>query len=288
MSFKITGNSGCQIELLEEYGKPFVRKMSLNGDYRIRLVLQAEKQQRFFAFALPDGFNVPAVFGIHQDNEISWFDMEYVNATDYISFFEHANTTDISGITQKLCGLVDGFLMQSELLPFPVDAFMDKHSKVRQAIALNPLSQSSQLEHLLNKSEKFFASSTFDCLLPIGQCHGDLTFSNMLIHNAQHITLIDMLDSFIETPLQDIAKLRQDSFFFWSLLFFDGDFNRLRMQSIMRKVDAMIDAHCQQYPFYHAYYKLFQVMNLMRILPYAKQPHVVDSVCDALATLLEV
>ena len=54
--------------------------------------------------------------------------------------------------------------------------------------------------------------------IPIGFCHGDLTFSNIMFAlDDNQVGLIDFLDSFIETPLIDLVKLRQDTHFHWTI-----------------------------------------------------------------------
>ena len=50
-----------------------------------------------------------------------------------------------------------------------------------------------------------------------GKCHGDLTLSNIIINNnLKKIILIDFLETFNESPLQDICKLIQDLRLYWS------------------------------------------------------------------------
>ncbi len=51
---------------------------------------------------------------------------------------------------------------------------------------------------------------------PIGNCHGDLTLSNLIVDPINGITLIDFLYTYLESPLQDIAKLSQEFVYGWS------------------------------------------------------------------------
>ncbi len=67
-------------------------------------------------------------------------------------------------------------------------------------------------------------------MMPVGICHGDLTFSNMLF-NGNNYYLIDFLDSFVESPLLDIVKLRQDSAYLWSQLMYIHDYDKIRLKS---------------------------------------------------------
>ena len=57
--------------------------------------------------------------------------------------------------------------------------------------------------------------------LPINICHGDLTLCNILIKNKEkNIFLIDFLDSFLESPIVDMVKIRQDTKYKWCINMF--------------------------------------------------------------------
>ena len=49
-----------------------------------------------------------------------------------------------------------------------------------------------------------------------GLCHGDLTFSNILFTNDS-LCFLDFLDSYIESYIIDIVKLKQDLYYNWNL-----------------------------------------------------------------------
>ena len=51
--------------------------------------------------------------------------------------------------------------------------------------------------------------------MPIGVCHGDLTLNN-IIYSDGEFNLIDFLSGYIESPLQDVAKIMQDFKYGWS------------------------------------------------------------------------
>ena len=51
----------------------------------------------------------------------------------------------------------------------------------------------------------------------IGNCHGDLTLSNIIVNkNKKKIILIDFLQTFWDSPIQDICKLIQDLRLYWT------------------------------------------------------------------------
>ena len=108
--------------------------------------------------------------------------------------------------------------------------------------------------------------------MPVGECHGDLTLSNILVQNSEkRICLIDFLDSFIETPMQDIVKLRQDTKYFWTLnLHQGGNLDLTKIKMILKYLDKKVESHYAEHEFYQKYYQSFQIMNLLRVLQYCK------------------
>jgi len=87
--------------------------------------------------------------------------------------------------------------------------------------------------------------------------------------------LIDFLDSFINTPLMDIVKLRQDTKYNWSYLLINDkkDFNISK--KMLFDLDKNIVNHYNKYKFFTESYKLLQQMNFLRILQYAKNDNII-------------
>ncbi len=112
-----------------------------------------------------------------------------------------------------------------------------------------------------------------DYPLPLGLCHGDFTLSNTL-YFAGNIYMIDFLDSFLESPLLDIVKLRQDTRFYWSLLV-DTEilpYQRNKIIQVLRYFDQQLVQAFIENPFYAAWYDYLEKLNLLRILPYLVDP----------------
>jgi hypothetical protein len=109
----------------------------------------------------------------------------------------------------------------------------------------------------------------------MGYCHGDLTFSNMLFYNNE-VALIDFLDTFLDSPLQDIVKVRQDTHYFWSLYLLGNMEHRVRLQQVFTYIDRQFTATFSDEEYYKKYYVPFQILNLMRIVPYATDKVIID------------
>lgn len=123
-------------------------------------------------------------------------------------------------------------------------------------------------------------------MIPVGRCHGDLTFSNIMVaRDASAISLIDFLDSFIESPLIDLAKLRQDTLFRWTLLMGPGVTDRLRFAQVMNYIDIQITKNYENLPWYRNHIDLILAINMLRIAPYAKGPEIHEFIINAIQSL---
>ena len=144
----------------------------------------------------------------------------------------------------------------------------------------------SLIESILIKAKRKF-DNLKEMKIPIGLCHGDLTFSNILF-NGNNYYLIDFLDSFIESPLQDIAKIRQDTAYYWSQLMYTKSFDPVRLSIICDKIDAAVDSYfSNKYEWYVDNYKIVQLMNILRILPYAHDVKIIVHLKKILNNLLD-
>jgi thiamine kinase-like enzyme len=97
-----------------------------------------------------------------------------------------------------------------------------------------------------------------------GKCHGDMTLSNMIFKDDD-VYLIDFLDSYIESPTMDLIKLRQDTHLHWSFNMIDVKKSDLMKSKIaLEYIDNWIT---DTYDMTN--YKILQIINLVRIFPYA-------------------
>ena len=188
---------------------------------------------------------IPQIYEIKEETDRVSIKMEYVYSKNFIGYFETAGFEQISYF-------VKAFIL-----------FIEKELQV---------------------STKIF-SMTNDILMPVGICHGDLTFSNMLF-NGNNYYLIDFLDSFVESPLLDIVKLRQDSAYLWSQLMYIHDYDKIRLKVISESIDKRIDTYFGRYTWYREYYTTFQLMNFLRILQYAHEEIVIYYLKDVLKKII--
>lgn len=274
MKIEVKGHSGCQIDVVREGKNLFVYKSSRDPKYLNRLVLQAEKQ-RNAALLRMQHIRVPEVQAIEKTPEYVSVKMDYVYSRNFVEYFEHAGFEQVEYLIEALKNYIDYEVNNSRMQEVELSLFSKKFSDVKDKTISNyHLKGDKEIESILEESERFFANMK-KIVIPIGICHGDLTFSNILF-NGNTYFLIDFLDSFIESPLIDIVKLRQDTVWHWSLLMYDNDYDAIRMKIVFDRIDREINHYFSDiYPWYREYYHPFQLMNFLRILQYAHEPKII-------------
>lgn len=274
VNFKLSGRSGCNLDLIAEHNSFIVRKYSKNSGYNQRLVLQAEKQKGFREFGI---FRAPDIIQIIND-ELVYFDMKYVAGEKYSEYFGRITKQELDGFISNIIDYLNNNISNSEITIPDNTIFIKKVNSLQQELG----SGNAEVNNLLNKLIKNIPETP----IPHGNCHGDLTFSNMIFSGGR-IYLIDFLDSFFNSPMIDIVKLRQDTSFFWTLLI-DNElelFKRNKMRQIMGYIDTQLIKAFSSYSFFNPWYNYLQSFNLLRILPYIKVQQERELVSKALKTI---
>ena len=284
MEIEVKGHSGCQIDVISDGSGIYIYKSTADPKYLHRLVLQAEKQKAAAAVEYQH-IRVPQIYEIEKTEETVVVKMQYVYSKNFIEFFEQAGFEQIDYLIGALKYFIEYEINQCRLETLSPGIFRDKFADIKGKCLSNPLYQDDDIvTDIIVRSEKVFADLS-DILIPVGLCHGDLTFSNILF-NGNNYYLIDFLDSFVETPLQDIVKIRQDTAYRWSQLMYTKRYDAVRLHIVMEKIDREIDAYfSNKYQWYREYYQVMQLMNILRILPYAHEQRVIDYLK---ATLLDI
>lgn len=286
MEIEVKGHSGCQIDVVSEDSGIYVYKSTADPKYLRRLALQAKKQRA----AAEDEYQhirVPQIFELQENADTTIIKMQYVYSKNFIEFFEQAGFEQVDYLIGALEYFIEHEISKCELQKVAPKIFQDKFAEIKGKCLTNPLYEGNEvILSILNRSEQVF-NSLSELTMPIGICHGDLTFSNILF-NGNNYYLIDFLDSFIETPLQDIVKIRQDTQFRWSQLMYTKPYDATRLRIVCDKIDHEIHQYfTRKYQWYSDNYSVLQLMNILRILPYAKEETVVQYLVDVLNQLLD-
>lgn len=285
MKIEVKGHSGCNIDVVRENNKLYVYKSSNNLGYLNRLELQGLKQRdAAYNMDIP-GISVPIISEINKTDSSVTLKMNYVYSKNFVNYFEYAGFEQITNFINAMRKFLIYEIRNSVMKTVKASVLKEKFIDVKNKTLSNAvLKNDSEIIDIIDKSEHIF-NNVKDMQMPIGMCHGDLTFSNILFSDNNY-HLIDFLDSFVESPLLDIVKLRQDSAYLWSQLMYSGNCDIIRLKIIAKKIDSEIDKFASQFDWYNDNYKIFQLMNFLRILQYAKDTTVINYLKNVINQLL--
>lgn len=262
----IKGHSGCSINIKDG----LLVKSTKDTDYpKDRLVAQIEKQKLFYEIISDKQLLVPRVVKEDFSGGYSVY-MQYFRCSNIVQYLHRAGKSDLDALAKSLCDLVDFCINKCALVT------VDKHLLINKFRSIQTPS---------GMTEKFESYLDDEITIPIGICHGDLTLSNVLIKpESNNFVIIDFLDSFIESPIVDIAKIRQDTKHGWSSFIYPEQHDKIKTTLSLEYLDNKFVEHFKKYEFYK-HYELFQFMNLVRILPYSKQTKTSNFLMEQICSL---
>lgn len=283
---KMQGRSGCKLQVFMGGDEgAFVRKYSSSLSYNARLIKQAKKQRYFAQMEAAMAFKTPKIYDIWDtalsETDLNWFDMEFISGEKYSDLFERITIPEIERMLKSFEAYFEHSIKQCTYQVPESNVISEKVSSLQQA-----LHNQYHLDNVLvEETLHFLATAIPTEPLPLGVCHGDFTLSNVLFMSPDSMYLLDFLDSFIESPLIDMVKLRQDSKFNWSLMLEGTELEQYKINKItqlLRYFDQQMNQYFLKYPFYESWYKYMEKFNLMRILPYVSETHEIAFVQDCL------
>ena len=285
MEIQVKGHSGCQIDIVNDGSNLYIYKSTHDSKCIERLYLQARKQKEASQIEYQH-IRIPEIFDIDKADDHLNIKMEYVYSKNYVDYFEDAGFDNISYFVKALKIFVNAEIANSPLQQVDTQVVKDKFEDVcSKCYANEHIREDKDVQNILDASRLAFSSLPAQIEIPMGKCHGDLTFSNILF-NGNNYCLIDFLDSFLESPLLDLVKIRQDSQYEWSRLMYEGEVDLVRLSIISQKIDKEIDTFYSQYQWYRDYYHVFQLMNFLRILQYAKEEKVITYLKNVIKSML--
>ncbi|WP_081499361.1 phosphotransferase [Limnohabitans sp. Rim47] len=199
------------------------------------------------------------VIEFHMRSDSAELLMPYIEGITGHMFPVHATRNVAHTLSASLSTLLYAELTESREALVETSLFRDKLSSVSEA------TQDLALKQLVDNCTAVVDRFPAELLMPIGPCHGDLTLSNLILDPASGITLIDFLETFLETPLQDVAKLKQDFVYGWSF--------RKDPPALVIKAEILCHHHLPQAivqieRMYPDQVRLLTMMTLARIAPY--------------------
>lgn len=284
MEIEVKGHSGCIIDILRENKNLYIYKSTNDEKYSTRLKLQAIKQKNAFKL-VHKNIRVPEIYSINEMSNLTSIKMEYIYSKNFVEFFESVGFDQINNFITSLIVFIEEELKKSPIQLLDNSIFINKFNDVVSKIRINNCVGNNKDVHNILKRSSVIFNKLSTIKLPIGFCHGDLTFSNILFSGSNYY-LIDFLDSFVESPLMDIVKLRQDSAYMWSKLMYVGNIDSIRMKIVCDKIDFELDEYFKKYDWYKDYYIELQLMNFLRILQYAKEDRVIDYLINTINRII--
>ncbi len=271
---EFTGHSGCKLNLYQKNNLFFLRKDAGTKAYNNRLKRQYIKQKLFKI----DKIKTPSVLGYGYDNGVFYFDMEFING---ITMDKYMNQIKIKEIVDLIGVLFDSFKMnQSHIMQTTQSLFQRKIDSLSYlGRSGNPIRNAALL-----KLKKFDFQS-----VPISPCCGDLTLENIIL-SSSGIYVIDLLDSFCNSWMVDMAKLLQDIDLGWSYRFQKRDYNlNLRLatakQALLDNLYSMENGFQNVVTIYH-----ILLLNILRIYPYTNDEATLkflDEACRQVLTTIK-
>ena len=198
-------------------------------------------------------------FNIHHDR--AELLMPYIEGMTGHMFPVHATRNIAHTLSASLSTLLYSELNESREESVPTNLFSEK----LQNVSSN--THDSELKRHVDSCLRVVDGLPTELLFPMGPCHGDLTLSNVILDQISGITLIDFLDTYLETPLQDVAKLKQDFVYGWS---FRKDSSSLGIKAKILCRYHFPLAILQIERMYPVQVQLLTLMTLARISPYVK------------------
>ncbi len=261
-----------------------------------RLLVQIEKQMSFKG---SPKIKTARIHSCKSDgSDRTTVEMEYLPYNECFSYASSCTKDGLTSLSDAIVELIQNEIAESELQPLDVQVFLSKTKEV-----LNIMKNNTHVQKILADNPKYFNTlekcvkylettiTPENCtvLLPVGRCHGDLTMSNVLINSlgqfyTKEIYVIDFLNTFLESPLQDVVKWRQDTAHAWTSTMLKNmdELDRTKMAIALKYLDKLCVNHFAKYEWYQAYYTSFQILNLLRVVQYAKEEHVISFLFEAL------
>lgn len=233
---------------------------SAGGEAAQRLKEQCAKQK---AFQATRRIRTPVVFEEVEGHGVFSFGMHAVDGHNVL----HSREEEIYACTEWMCDWVAGNFSRAKQEDLSPPRFMQKLSDVRSRIKTGPLGPfvwNDQLEVAFKHLMSRFASG--GVYLHMGECHGDLTFCNVMVdYRVERAYFLDFLPSFVEAPIVDVVKMRQDLHHRW----YEMLGNRPVDAATLARCDALVVERFGKYRDFEWYMPL-QALNLLRILPYVR------------------
>ena len=260
-NFQIKENSNSNDHVhLEKDGQDFViKKTWVDPDRGFESI---KKQIQFGEIRLNSLIvRSPTVFYTQRINNQEFIaKMEYVDGLSGAEIVKNGSRKISLSLKEALSTVVSKNIENSNIKKVGAKVFIDKIDKIQKNNLDDDFNQM-----LIFLKNKFYAYKIVE--LPLGPCHGDLTFSNIIVSPTGSLNLIDFLPSFIESPIWDIVKIYQDLKYGWSYRYLKGPRNASAKLFFQSCIPNQLSIYNKVWRYE---IKLLNALNLSRLIPYIK------------------
>jgi len=250
------GYSGDKLEVYSENSKYLIKKI-FSDKQKWHSSFRKQNSFRAINNSVATLSSAPIIGCDLASNNYS-FVMPYISGVSGVDLM----TTGYIEIAQNLCTLLDMYVSRclsiSIIQPLKSELALEK-------IAAIKLKAGSRWAPLINEALKKIKSLEDSALLPASECHGDLTFANIISSSSSCFYLIDFSATVYESVLSDIAKLEQDLLFGWSSRF--GSAAERADAAVFARYAHPTLAKILKDEFYSAF-TIISALNYLRIIPY--------------------
>lgn len=254
MDMQRASNSGDKIDLVNVNQKVYVKKTSVKNIKRVKSNLN--KQKSFSNFGNIHSVDVTIKESVNKINAT----MPYIKGLVGEDYAKNGKASDILKLSSHLGSYFEFIKEKSSDTSMPSKLINNKISDTVNGCYDNDFI-SGELKNLSDNLSKQLIIKEKNFIIPISQCHGDFTLSNIIYGIDKNIYLIDFLDTFINSFLIDYAKLLQDTVYCWSVR------NADRNAIIKHKIFGKIIMNNIDIPHYRITDTLIK-LNILRIVPY--------------------
>jgi hypothetical protein len=261
IDLSLNSHSQDFLEISNSDGKVYVNKIFKSNIFRAN---KCVLKQKAFSLINCGSIRIFAAEVLNYELSIDGtaiLTMPYVEGITGSSYAVHATPLMAKALSSAISTLLLTEMSCVTDVPYPSKFLLDKVDQIEAS------TQDAELKELIHQGRRWIQLLPDSLLFPMGSCHGDLTLSNIIFNPVNGIVLIDFLDTFLESPLQDVAKIKQDFIYGWS---FRKSSNTLKL-----KADILCKA-C--FPpiitiiedFYKQQVDVLTLLALLRIAPYVR------------------
>lgn len=250
--------SGDDIQIYSSNNSFYVRKTYKNIS---KGIVSFRKQNSFLPINVSNvALSSVPVIGCNLGDKSISIEMPYVSGASGVDLMTMGHVLSAKNLSSLLSMYTGRLISISTDKDLNVEPALLKINEVKKK-------SSDEWSSIIDKSVERICLLNSSAKVPVCECHGDLTLSNIIALSSSCFYLIDFSSTVYESVLSDIVKLEQDLFYGWSARF-SGAAKMADSSVFGRHAYPLIANHIKKE--YKSAYMLISILNYLRIIPYVK------------------